>query len=153
MAKHILPILIMAFIVSACTSTSPTCELPRAVPSEETTIVIYRPDAFYGILYSTPFAINGCRVKDVSNNSYHVYKLPAGTHQIAAEKKIYASGGDADIIGEFEKGKTYYLHYAMTPGDFYSVGGVSGFTTSTNFAVVSKEFAYKTMPKLEEDKI
>jgi len=130
MAKHILPILIMAFIVSACTSTSPTCELPRAVPSEETTIVIYRPDAFYGILYSTPFAINGCRVKDVSNNSYHVYKLPAGTHQIAAEKKIYASGGD-----------------------FYSVGGVSGFTTSTNFAVVSKEFAYKTMPKLEEDKI
>lgn len=41
----------------------------------------------------------------------------------------------------------------MSAGDFYSVAGVTGFTTTTLLGVVTKEYAYKVMPKLAEKKI
>jgi hypothetical protein len=152
--KPLIIILTLVLVISGCASTSPRCDLPKAVSAtDETTLVIYRPDAFYGILYSTPFSIDGCRVNDLSNNSYHVYKLPAGVHGIAAEEKSYASGGDGVVSGTFEKGKVYYIHYSMSAGDFYSVAGVAGFTTNTQLGVVTQEFAYKVMPKLAEKKI
>lgn len=92
--KFSIIILTLVLTVTGCATTSPRCDLPKAAfSSDETTLVIYRPDAFYGILYSTPFSIDGCRVNDLSNNSYHMYKLPAGVHKIAAEEKSFATGG------------------------------------------------------------
>ncbi|RJE73265.1 hypothetical protein CWB96_07970 [Pseudoalteromonas citrea] len=147
-------ILTLVLTITGCATTSPRCELPKASSSSnETTLVIYRPDAFYGILYSTPFSINGCRVNDLSNDSYHVYKVPAGVHKIAAEEKAYANGGDGVVSGTFEEGKVYYIHYSMAAGDFYSIAGAVGFTTTTQMGVVTKEYAYKVMPKLAEKKI
>ncbi len=152
--KFYITILILVLTITGCAATSPKCELPKAASSsDETTLVIYRPDAFYGILYSTPFSINGCRVNDLSNDSYHVYKLPAGVHKIAAEEKSYATGGDGVVSGTFEEGKVYYIHYSISAGDFYSTAGVTGFTTTTQMGVVTKEYAYKVMPKLGEKKI
>jgi len=153
-ALYLFFLLLIVLSISSCKSTSPYCTLPKAESQEnETTIVIYRPDALYGVLYSTPFSINGCRVKDLSNNSFQIYKLPAGIYTIAAEQKAFAAGGDGEVHGEFKRGKTYYIHYSMSAGDFYSAAGVSGFTTDTQIAVVNQEFAYDAMPELAEKKI
>ena len=153
-AWHAFLMLFALIAITGCQSTSPRCSLPKAESAQnETTIVIYRPDALYGVLYSTPFSINGCRVEDLSNNSYQVHKLPAGNYTVAAEEKAFAVGGDGEVYGEFQKGKTYYIHYSMSAGDFYSVAGVSGFTTDTQIAVVTQEFAYEAMPILAEHQI
>ena len=149
--KPLFALFVFLFAVAGCKSTSPYCSLPKAKSIEdETTIVIYRPDALYGVLYSTPFSINGCRVDDLSNNTYQVHKLPAGKYTIAAEEKAFAVGGDGEVFGDFKKGQTYYVHYSMSAGDFYSAAGIAGFTTDTQMAVVDKDFAYKAMPQLAE---
>ncbi|MDO6713448.1 DUF2846 domain-containing protein, partial [Aliiglaciecola sp. 2_MG-2023] len=141
--------LILVTFLAGCATTSPNCEIPRAEGEAATTIVIYRPSAMYGILYSTPFSIDNCRIENLSNNSFLVYKLPAGQHRIAAERRAMAVGGDGVVSGNFEAGKTYYLHYSMSAGDSYYAPGVGvGFTTSTQFYITSKELALEVMPDL-----
>ncbi len=145
---------VLLLFMSGCSSTSPYCALPKAESEEdETTIVIYRPHAVYGIFYSTPFSINGCRVNDLPNNSYHVYKLPAGQYKIVAEEQMFADGGSGEVTGVFEKSKTYYIHYSMTAGDFIGAPGVYVFETDTHIAIVPQDYAYSVMPELAEKKI
>lgn len=148
--KVISLLFISIVFLSSCSTTSPFCEIPKALSEDQSAeIVIYRPDAFYGILYSTPFSIDGCRVNDLSNNSYMSYRIPAGEHIISAEVKALSYGGDGVVKGNFEAGKTYYLHYSISAGEsYYITNSVVGFTTSTQFFMVDKLTAFKLMPKL-----
>ena len=144
-------IAVLASILSGCATTSPSCDIPRSTGDDATTIIIYRPSALYGILYSTPFSIDNCAIKSLGNNSYQVYKLPAGHHRIAAERRAMAVGGDGVVEGNFEAGKVYYLHYSMSAGSSYYAPGVGvGFTTSTQFFITTKEAALEIMPDLKE---
>lgn len=148
-----LRMLIVLFLVllQGCATTSPYCRIPQTDGNNGATLVIYRPDATYGMLYSTPMSIDGCRISDLSNNSHQVFQLPSGHHRIAAEKKAFASGGDGVVEGKFEAGETYFLHYSMSPGSpFYLPNGGMGFTTSTTFFLVTKEQAIQAMPKLQD---
>ena len=141
--------LVLVKFLTGCATTSPRCDIPSVEAEESAKIVIYRPSAMYGILYSTPFSIDNCRIENLSNNSFLVYRLPAGQHRIAAERHAMSSGGDGVVSGNFEAGKTYYLHYSMSPGEFYHAPGVAvGFTTSTQFYITSREHALEAMPKL-----
>ncbi|WP_292959426.1 DUF2846 domain-containing protein [Neptuniibacter sp. UBA6509] len=143
-------ILFLVALIQGCATTSPYCQVPQVSGEDSATLVIYRPDAAFGMFYSTPMSIDGCRIADLSNNSYQVFDLPSGNHRVAAEKKALATGGDGVIEGNFEAGKTYFLHYSMSPGSpFYLPGGGVGFTTSTTFFLVTKEHAIQAMPKLQ----
>jgi hypothetical protein len=124
--------------------------VPLATGLEATTIIIFRPSAFVGIIGSTPFSIDQCRIESLWNDQYAVYKLPSGKHRIAAERHPLAIGGDGVITGSFDAGKTYYLHYSMSVGSPYYAPSGLGFTTSTNFYIVPKEQALRAMPKLIE---
>ena len=149
--RAILSITAIILIITGCATRSPRCDIPLAEGENAATLIIYRPSAMYGKIYSTPFSIDGCRIENLSNNSFLVYKLPAGPHKIAAEKYAFAVGGTGEVSGNFEAGKTYYLHYSMSAGSAYytPVTGV-GFTTSTQFFITTEEDALKIMPKLAE---
>jgi len=133
-------------ILQGCATTSSYCAVPHEESDDAVTLVIYRPDASYGLLYSTPMSIDNCRIRNLSNNSYLIYKLPAGHHRIAAEKRALEVGGDGVIEGNFKAGNTYFLHYAIRPDTYYVSS--SYFTTSTDFFLVSQEQALQIMPKL-----
>jgi hypothetical protein len=141
--------ILVVFALLGCATTSPSCAIPVANGKDATAIIIYRPATSYGILYSTPLSINNCAIESLSHDSYLIYKLPAGHHRIAAERRAMAYGGDGVIAGFFEAGKVYYLHYSIGTGGAYYVPGVgAGFTTSTNFYITRKEDAIKIMPRL-----
>jgi len=139
-------LLSLVIILQGCATTSPYCAVPHEESADAVTLVIYRPDASYGMLYSTPMAIDNCRIRNLSNNSYLIYKLPAGNHRIAAERRALEIGGDGFVEGNFKAGKTYFLHYSISPDTYYVSS--SYFTTSTDFFLVSKDQALQIMPKL-----
>lgn len=128
-------IIIIMLTMAGCSTVSPTCNVPRASGNDSTTIVIYRPSAFVGILYVTPMSINHCRVESLSNNSYVVYKLPPGTHRVAVEKRTAELGSGEHIEQLFEAGRTYYLRQNVS-----FVAGIE---------IVSKEKALSEMLKLQ----
>lgn len=143
-------ILLLVALIQGCATTSTYCQVPQASGKDRATLVIYRPDDAFGMFYSTPMSIDGCRIANLSNDSYQIFDLPSGRHKIAAERKAFAMGGDGVIEGDFKAGETYFLHYSMRPGSpFYLPNGVMGYTTSTTFFLVTKEQAVKAMPKLQ----
>ena len=136
--------------LTSCATISPICDLPSTEEKETVKVIIYRPSAMYGLFYPTPFSINNCRIQSLRNNSFLIYELPAGNHRIAAERHAMSVGGDAVISGNFEAGKTYYLHYSMSAGSSYYAPGLgAGFTTSTQFYITTKQHALDMMPMLE----
>jgi len=149
--RLVLPILALCLFISGCATTSPRCDIPRAEGDKAVTIVMYRPSASWGILYSAPFSIDDCRVKNLRNHAYVVYKLPAGFHRIAAEHRAMENGEDAVLSREFEAGKTYYLYYSIGRDRTYYVPPTYFFSsTGADFYFTSKEHALRLMPKLAD---
>lgn len=128
-------LLSLVSILQSCATTSPYCAVPHEDSDDAVTLVIYRPDASYGLLYSTPMSIDNCRIRNLSNNSYLVYKLPAGNHHIAAERRALEVSFTGIVDQKFKAGNTYFLHYFIRPGTSY-------------FSIVSREQAIQAMPKL-----
>jgi len=166
--------IVLALFLSSC-ATIKECNVPLAKGMNATKIVIFRPYSFYGSLFSTPLSIDNCRIKNLSNNSYLVYNLPFGKHRIAAEKRLFAVGGDGVVDNNFEAGKTYFIHYSMkavpkkTNPEISKIskqleklsqarakerGYISvpisktNYTTSTLFHIVNRATAIQQMPKL-----
>jgi Protein of unknown function (DUF2846) len=126
----------LSVAVSGCSTVSPLCDIPIAEGDEATTIVVYRPSGVIGALYSTPMSIDNCRAKNLSNNSYIVYKLPPGEHRIAVEKRNIEFGSGANVTQKFNRGEMYYLKQ--------NVNFVA------DLMLVTKEEALIDMPELKE---
>ena len=132
-------ILLLSLVITlqGCATTSPYCAVPHEESADAVTLVIYRPDASYGMLYSTPMSIDSCRIRNLSNNSYLIHKLPAGNHRIAAERRALDVTFTGIVDQNFTAGNTYFLHFFIRPGTSY-------------FSIVSKEQAIQAMPKLDK---
>lgn len=147
--RIVVHLLFLSLSLSGCATTSPVCAIPTATGKDAATIVIYRPSGSYGRYYSTPFSIDNCRIENLDNNSFAVYKLPSGNHRVAAERHALAQGGDGVVSGNFEAGKTYYLHYSMKLESTTIIPTVGAWSTnSTQFYISTKEHAFEVMPQL-----
>ena len=130
------PVLALAVtLLAGCSTVSPVCSVPTASGPQAANLVIYRPGAMVGVLYATPMSIDHCRINDLDDDAYVVYRLPPGMHRIAAEKRALELGSGAQVEALFEAGKTYYLRQ--------HVNLVAG------LAIVDRERALSEMPRLE----
>jgi hypothetical protein len=133
--RHAL-ILTLALLVSSCSTLSPVCDVPRAPENESAKIVVYRPAAFVGAVYSTPMSIDNCKVGSLGSGAYVVYHLPEGIHRIAVEKRALELGAGANIKQLFEIGKTYYL--------------LQNVSFAASLVLVEADQAFREMPELKE---
>lgn len=83
-------------------------------------------------------SIDHCRISNIGNDSYIVYKLPPGLHRIAVEKRNLEFGSGAIIKMTFESGKTYYLRQSVS--------------LVADLLVVDKGTALEEMPNLKQQK-
>lgn len=135
--------LLLALGLTACTATltGDNCEPPRPTAENATRLVIYRTTTQFRMLYSTPISIDARLIRSLRRGHYAVYDVPEGEHTVRAEFNLLNPGASGSVKGSFKAGQIYYLRYSHSPSGVFVVGSQVGFTSSTNFKIVTKSYA------------
>ena len=95
-------------LITACTSNKSHFVEVKPASESETTLYIYRPYSMSNIMISPEIVIDGKKITDIKNSSYHYFFLPQGKHTVKLEiDERYTGLQKVDV--NLQQVKTVYL--------------------------------------------
>jgi len=103
MRRYALPILLMA---ASCAAPGPP---EPEIVVDKATVYLYRPDYWFGYMYSPAVSVDGEERFDLPHNSHRRFLLTAGSHEIAVA--AYTCFPTTVTRFSFEPGRVYYVRF------------------------------------------
>jgi len=123
-------IISLAGVLSSCGAAGPTYDEAKTsiVPptGNNSQLIIYRPDAFAGIAFSTTILINGVKACDLPNASFFVKNV--SEKEITLSTSMLNPSMNAQAVFKAEPKKQYYIRVSVDEPDAVSMGAVFGLT-------------------------
>ena len=151
MISRILGLAILCAVTVGCV-TSPTgrkFEEVEIVPSDSSTLYVFRASRFTGFLVVATLTLDGAESVKLGNGTYFVRRLEPGLHTLEIEKSGYHQGSEDELELNAEAGKAYFVEY-FHETDYNKPIGPMIFLITVGLRLVPSGIAQETMQGLSE---